>query len=72
MAIRYGAIRTKNSGPSKTITKQVTDRQLNEGSNAISKRSPHIHALKLKGRRLMPHGLRRIGATLMTMLGGSA
>lgn len=61
----------KNTGPvsSKTITKQVTDRQLEEGGKAMSKRSPHIHALKLKGGRWTPHDLRRTGATLMTMLG---
>lgn len=61
----------KDSGPvsSKTITKQVTDRQLADDRQPLSKRSPHRHALKLKGGKWTPHDLRRTGATLMTMLG---
>lgn len=62
---------SKGTGPvsSKTITKQVTDRQLAEDRKPMSKRSPHVGALKLKGGKWTPHDLRRTGATLMTMLG---
>jgi len=61
----------KNTGPvsSKTITKQIADRQLAEDRKPMSKRSPYIDALKLKGGKWTPHDLRRTGATLMTVLG---
>ncbi len=54
---------------SKTITKQIGDRQLADDRNPMSKRSPHVNALKLKGGKWTPHDLRRTGATLMTTLG---
>lgn len=53
----------------KTITKQISDRQLADDRKPMSRRSPHVDALKLKGGKWTPHDLRRTGATLMTKLG---
>jgi integrase len=60
-----------NTGPvsPKTVTKQVTDRQLVKGREPMSNRSPYVDALKLKGGKWTPHDLRRTGATMMTALG---
>jgi integrase len=60
-----------NTGPvcPKTITKQITDRQLAIGRKPMSNRSPYIDALKLTGGKWTPHDLRRTGATMMTALG---
>ncbi len=54
---------------SKTITRQIADRQLANSREPMSKRSPYVDALKLKDGKWTPHDLRRTGATLMTMLG---
>ena len=50
----------------KTITKQVGDRQRSE---AMSNRSQNTETLKLPGGKWVMHDLRRTGATLMSMLG---
>jgi integrase len=51
---------------SKTVTKQITDRQRSEG---LKNRSKQIGALKLSRGIWKPHDLRRTGATLMNALG---
>lgn len=51
---------------SKTITKQLTDRQRTE---AMRNRSQNSGTLVLAGGRWTPHDLRRTGATLMATLG---
>jgi integrase len=53
----------------KTITKQVTDRQLPEGRTPLKNRSKDSKALCLSGGKWVPHDLRRSAATLMTALG---
>lgn len=62
---------TKKSGPvcSKTVTKQLGDRQRQTDQEAMSNRSAMAQALLLKGGKWTPHDLRRTGATLMTALG---
>lgn len=52
---------------SKTVTKQITDRQRSEKSH--KNRSKQIEALKLSRGVWKPHDLRRTGATLMNALG---
>ena len=52
----------------KTITKQIGDRQLGERTK-LPKRSNNTSALLLKGGKWTPHDLRRTSATLMTALG---
>lgn len=61
----------KGSGPvcSKTVTKQLGDRQRSAGQGVMSNRSAKAQALLLKGGKWTPHDLRRTGATLMTALG---
>lgn len=61
----------KNTGPvcSKTVTKQLGDRQRKTDQSFMSNRSAKVHALLLKGGKWTPHDLRRTGATLMTSLG---
>lgn len=59
----------KNHVCTKTIVKQLTDRQLEEGKEPMSNRSQHAHALKLSGGRWTPHDLRRTAGTMMTALG---
>ncbi len=54
---------------SKTITKQLTDRQRALESGVLSNRSGNAQALLLAGGRWTPHDLRRTGATMMTALG---
>jgi len=62
---------TKNTGPvcSKTVTKQLGDRQRLPGQGIMNNRSAKASALLLKGGKWTPHDLRRTGATLMTALG---
>lgn len=62
---------TKDTGPvcSKTITKQLTDRQREPGTEAMSNRSANTCALLLPGGKWTSHDLRRTGATLMVTLG---
>jgi integrase len=62
---------SKNSGPvcSKTVTKQLGDRQRHPDRGVMSNRSAKAQALLLKGGKWTPHDLRRSGATLMTALG---
>jgi integrase len=52
---------------SKTVTKQITDRQRSNGG--LKNRSKQIGALKLSRGVWKPHDLRRTGATLMNALG---
>lgn len=54
---------------SKTVTKQVTDRQKVDESNIMSGRSKSFDALLLSGGYWTPHDLRRTGASLMIKLG---
>lgn len=62
---------TQKTGPvcSKTVTKQLGDRQRQKGQEVMSNRSAKAQALVLKGGKWTPHDLRRTGATLMTALG---
>lgn len=62
---------TNNSGPvsSKTVTKQLGDRQRQPNQGVMSRRSAKPHALLLTGGKWTPHDLRRTGATMMTALG---
>lgn len=62
---------TNNSGPvsSKTVTKQLGDRQRQPDQGVMSRRSAKPHALLLTGGKWTPHDLRRTGATMMTALG---
>lgn len=57
------------SGPldSKTVTKQVADRQ--RDAKPMSHRTKRIHALTLSGGPWRPHDLRRTGASMMAELG---
>jgi integrase len=52
----------------KTVTKQITDRQREDGV-PLRNRSSDMRALCLTGGKWHPHDLRRTAATLMTMLG---
>ncbi|MCV0097172.1 tyrosine-type recombinase/integrase [Pseudomonas aeruginosa] len=62
---------TKDTGPvcSKTVTKQLGDRQRQPDQGIMSNRSAKAQSLLLKGGKWTPHDLRRTGATLMTSLG---
>ncbi|MCB4797075.1 site-specific integrase [Pseudomonas sp. NP21570] len=62
---------TDNSGPvcSKTVTKQLSDRQRPIEKKTMSRRSAKPQALLLPGGKWTPHDLRRTGATIMTALG---
>ncbi len=62
---------TENSGPvcSKTVTKQLGDRQRQPDQGVMSNRSAKAQALLLSGGKWTPHDLRRTGATIMTGLG---
>ena len=64
---------TENNGhvSVKTITKQVSDRQLEDGATPLKNRSKNSTGLKLPGGKWTPHDLRRTAATLMTALGVS-
>lgn len=53
----------------KTVTKQISDRQKSEGQAVFSNRSSKPQALLLPGGKWTPHDLRRTGATIMTKLG---
>jgi hypothetical protein len=52
----------------KTVTKQVADRQREPGGQ-IAGRTKQIDALKLGGGQWRPHDLRRTGASAMAELG---
>jgi integrase len=62
---------TDDSGPvcSKTVTKQLGDRQRQPDQGTMSRRSAKAQALLLPGGKWTPHDLRRTGATIMTALG---
>lgn len=62
---------TDDSGPvcSKTVTKQLGDRQRQPEQGTMSRRSAKAQALLLQGGKWTPHDLRRTGATVMTALG---
>ena len=62
---------TDDSGPvcSKTVTKQLGDRQRQPEQGTMSGRSAKAQALILAGGKWTPHDLRRTGATIMTALG---
>ena len=62
---------TDGSGPvcSKTVTKQLGDRQRQPDQGTMSRRSAKAQALLLPGGKWTPHDLRRTGATVMTALG---
>ena len=63
----FPASRKSDSLCSKTVTKQITDRQRDCGGH--KNRSKQIGALKLSRGMWKPHDLRRTGATLMNSLG---
>ncbi|CDZ79876.1 Prophage CP4-57 integrase [Candidatus Rubidus massiliensis] len=63
----FYSIRTESCICSKTVTKQVSDRQKEE--NPHSKRSKNTTSLILSRGVWKPHDLRRTGATLMNSLG---
>jgi integrase len=54
---------------SKTVTKQLSDRQRQPSQGTMSRRSAKPQALLLSGGKWTPHDLRRTGATIMTALG---
>ncbi|MGB2060650.1 phage integrase family protein [Alcanivorax sp. MD8A] len=60
-----------DTGPlcSKTVTKQLSDRQRPLESGTMSNRSGKAQSLILPGGKWTPHDLRRTGATMMTALG---
>lgn len=62
---------TDDSGPvcSKTVTKQLGDRQRQPSQGVMSNRSAKAQALVLPGGKWTPHDLRRTGATIMTAQG---
>jgi integrase len=62
---------TAGDGPvsSKTVTKQITDRQRDLAKGPLTGRSKYCEALRLPGGKWTPHDLRRTGATMMTILG---
>lgn len=63
----YPSRNGKKAVSSKTITKQLGDRQRPSGS--MKRRSKLIATLTLPGGKWGPHDLRRTGATMMTRLG---
>lgn len=62
---------SRQDGPvcSKTVTKQIGDRQRDPDQAPMSGRTKKCEALRLPGGKWTPHDLRRTGATMMTMLG---
>ncbi|KXJ55799.1 MAG: integrase [Neptuniibacter sp. Phe_28] len=54
---------------SKTVTKQLSDRQRQPEQGKMSNRSSKSGSLILAGGKWTPHDLRRTGATMMTALG---
>lgn len=60
-----------DTGPvcSKTVTKQLGDRQRQPSQGTMSRRSAKPQSLLLTGGKWTPHDLRRTGATIMTALG---
>ena len=69
-AIRYDPAIEKTNLPldTKTVTKQVPDRQREPGGQTASL-TKLIDALKLGGRQWRPHDLRRTGASALAELG---
>lgn len=59
------------NGPvcSKTVTKQIGDRQRDPVKGPMSGRSKYCEALRLPSGKWTPHDLRRTGATMMTIMG---
>lgn len=53
----------------KSMTKQLGDRQLEDGREPMSGRSKYCRTLTLEGGKWTPHDLRRTGATIMGNLG---
>src|SRR5690554_418545 len=53
----------------RSITKQISDRQVPEARGPHKGRSFKVQALVLSGGKWTPHDLRRTGATIMTALG---
>jgi integrase len=64
----FPASRLNGSVCLKTVTKQVADRQREEGE-PMTGRSKQTDSLVLSGGKWTPHDLRRTGATLMAELG---
>jgi integrase len=64
----YPNRKNSNHLNTKTITKQIGDRQLGD-DRKLKNRSKNTMALILKGGKWTPHDLRRTSATLMTALG---
>lgn len=60
-----------DTGPlcSKTVTKQLSDRQRPSATQTLKNRSSNSQALILPAGKWTPHDLRRTGATMMTALG---
>ena len=65
----YPNVDDSNSVCSKTVTKQLGDRQRQPGQDPMSRRSAKSQALLLPGGKWTPHDLRRTGATIMASLG---
>lgn len=65
----YPNSKSTNHVCTKSITKQVGDRQLAPFETRLQGRSKHSNALVLKGGKWTPHDLRRTGATTMGILG---
>lgn len=55
----------------RSITKQIRDRQLDAEEKRLTGRSKHFDSLALSGGKWTPHDLRRTSATLMVSLGVS-
>lgn len=53
----------------KSITKQISDRQLADDKKPMSRRSKYCRTLKLTDGKWTPHDLRRTGSTIMGNLG---
>lgn len=65
----YPNVTNDGAVSSKTVTKQLGDRQRLTEESIISGRSVNSRALLLPGGKWTPHDLRRTGATMMTALG---
>jgi integrase len=65
----YPNVNNDSAVSSKTVTKQLGDRQRSAEQGIIGGRSINSKALLLPGGKWTPHDLRRTGATMMTALG---
>lgn len=65
----YPNVTNDGAVSSKTVTKQLGDRQRSDEQGIIGGRSNNSKALLLPGGKWTPHDLRRTGATMMTALG---